>query len=85
MNSKLPPKYTILFLFLFISILNKGQISSSHGVQLYPALLANTDRALFISTLPSVVSGFSPSLTVDEKSDLESYRWYLDIGNYILC
>jgi len=85
MNSKLPPKYTILFLLLFISITNKGQISSSNDVELYPASLATTDKALPISTLPSVESDLTSTPTADDQSDLESYKWYLDIGDYILC
>jgi hypothetical protein len=85
MNSKLPPKYTILFLLLFISIANKGQISSSNDVELYPASLATTGKAYFISTLPSIVSDYSSTPKLDASSDLESYKWYLDIKGYIHC
>jgi len=83
MNSKLPPKYTILFLLLFISIENKGQISSNNDVELYPALEATTGEAYFISTLPQIVSEDQAVLQQSKISELESYKWYLDIVGYI--
>ncbi|ALM48540.1 hypothetical protein AMR72_06285 [Flavobacterium psychrophilum] len=55
MNSKLPPKYTILFLLLFILNSNKGECALK-SAELYPALLATTGEAYFISTPSSFVS-----------------------------
>lgn len=58
MNSKLPPKYTILFLLLFILNTNKGECAL-YSAELYPAISAATGEALFISTPTSIVSDVS--------------------------
>jgi hypothetical protein len=81
MNSKLPPKYTILFLLLFISISNKGETALNKSAELYPAQTATTGEAYFISTNHS-------SIVTDARfkmgsSGLESYQWYADIVRYI--
>jgi hypothetical protein len=80
MNSKLPPKYTILFLLLFISISNKGETALNNSAKLYPAVTANTGEAYFISTHSSVVSDYQFDVVT---SVLESYQWYTDIEHYI--
>lgn len=58
MNSKLPPKYTILFLLLFILNTNKGECALL-SAELCPAISATTGEALFISTPTSIVSDLS--------------------------
>ena len=79
MNSKLPPKYTILFLLLFILNSNKGECASVDA-ELYPAITAATGEAYFISTPTSVVTG---DHSKTNASVLESYQWYTDIVVYI--
>ncbi|PZR21999.1 MAG: hypothetical protein DI539_06490 [Flavobacterium psychrophilum] len=76
MNSKLPPKYTILFLLLFISITNKGGTALFSSVQLCPANTATTGEAFVVSASTSIVAG-------DFSSVLESYQWYAGIVRYI--
>jgi hypothetical protein len=80
MNSKLPPKYTFLFLLLFISISNKGETALYGSAKLYPATTATTGEAYFISTPTSVVTG---DHSKTNASVLESYQWYTDIVVYI--
>jgi hypothetical protein len=76
MNSKLPPKYTFLFLLLFIVTTNKGECALSKNAELYPAIKAMTGRAIFIYTPPSVVAGNAfKVVTTNAKPNLESYRW----------
>lgn len=79
MNSKLPPKYTFLFLLLFTSISNKGEIALNMSAKLCPATLATTGEAYFVSTPSSVVSDSTQTVA----SVLESYQWYTDIVSYI--
>lgn len=79
MNSKLPPKYTILFLLLFISISNKGE-TALRSAELYPAQEAYMGKAYPISTHTSSFSGNHFTMAI---SDLESYQWYIDIEHYI--
>lgn len=76
MNSKLPPKYTILFLLLFISISNKGGMALFKSIELYPANTAATGEAFFVPASTSIVA-------VGSSSVLESYQWYADIVRYI--
>lgn len=66
MNSKLPPKYTILFLLLFILNTNKGECALL-SAELYPAISATTGEAYFISTPTSNVSD-SCVITSDNAS-----------------
>ncbi len=81
MNSKLPPKYTILFLLLFTSISNRGEIALNDSAKLYPAGTATTGEAFFVSAFhSSFVSDDPVKLT---SSVLESYQWYADIVAYI--
>lgn len=79
MNSKLPPKYTILFLLLFISISNKGK-TALYSAELYPANMANTGEAYVVSTPSSIVADYHFNMAT---SVLESYQWYTDIEHYI--
>ena len=81
MNSKLPPKYTILFLLLFTSISNRGEIAFSQDAELYPAGTATTGEAFFVSTCHS--SFVSDDTLKVFSSGLESYQWYADIVTYI--
>lgn len=81
MNSKLPPKYTILFLLLFTSISNTGEIAFSKDAELYPANTATTGEAFIVSAFHS--SFVSDGLTRTSSSGLESYQWYADIVTYI--
>ena len=83
MISKLPPKYTFLFLLLFILIANKGEYALSNSAQFYFAsteIVSTTDFILFPS---SAVSDDHANLKLGEVSDLESYQWYTDINSYI--
>jgi len=80
MNSKLPPKYTILFLLLFISISNKGE-TALKGAELYPAQTATAGEAFCISTPHSTI--VSDNCFKTGSSALESYQWYADIVRYI--
>lgn len=79
MNSKLPPKYTILFLLLFISISNKGETALT-GAELYPAETATAGEAFYISTPHSTIVSDD---RYTGSSALESYQWYTDIVRYI--
>ena len=80
MNSKLPPKYTILFLLLFISISNKVETASNNDAQLYLANTADTGKAFVVSTPTSILAD---SYSSGNTSVLESYQWYADIVRYI--
>lgn len=70
MNSKLPPKYTILFLLLFISISNKVETALFDGAQLYLAHRANTGKAFVVSAPTSILAD---NYSVENVSVLESY------------
>lgn len=84
MNSKLPPKYTILFSSLFIVNTNKGGNAPESGAaELCPAtIMASTGKARFVSTLSSVSYA---SVSIPVYAHLESSKWYLDIAGYIQC
>lgn len=79
MNSKLPPKYTCLFLLLFILNTNKGECAQTKCAKLYSAVTVISSKAFFVYTPPSIVS--DTILTIDKmavKSDLESYQWFMN-------
>lgn len=71
MNSKLPPKYTILFLLLFIFNANKGGCA----VVSQRAPIHSVNFLSDVISIPShfVISGSGCKGTV---SGLESYQWY---------
>ena len=80
MNSKLPPKYTFLFLLLFISISNKVETMRFDNAQLYLATIADTGKAFAVSAPTSILTD---NYSVKNTSVLESYQWYADIVRYI--
>lgn len=82
MNSKLPPKYTILFLPLFVSNTNKGENALYKSAKLYPASMATTDKAYFVSTLPSIVTDMLSFFRM-AFSGLESNEIVSGYCNYI--
>lgn len=85
MNSKLPPKYTFLFLLLFILNANKGESALSKSAKPCSTQSGISSRADFVSIPPSVVSDFSSTLLkmVDMNSDQESYQWCKNMGFHI--
>lgn len=76
MNSKLPPKYTILFLLLFIFNANKGGCAVSLSTPIHSANLQGD-----LNSIPSlfVISGSGYKSTV---RGLESYQWYTGTAKY---
>lgn len=82
MNSKLPPKYTILFLLLFISISNKVETQPCNKAQLYLANMASTGKAFVVSAPTSILAD---SYSLESASVLESYQWYADMVSHICC
>lgn len=82
MNSKLPPKYTILFLLLFILNTNKGECALL-SAELYPAISATTGEALFISTPTSIVSDSSVIISYNGSIGFRVLSIASDIVRYI--
>ena len=76
MNSKLPPKYTILFLSLFIFKANKGGCAVIESTPLHSANPQGD-----VNSIPSlfVISGSGCKSAV---SGLESYQWYTGTAKY---
>lgn len=84
MNSKLPPKYTILFLLLFILFSNKGEPAPLKSAKLYSAIKVIPSKAFSVYTPPSFVSEKSCAIyKIAIESDLESYRWFMNMGFHI--
>jgi len=73
MNSKLPPKCTILFLLLFISISNKVETALFDSARLYLASTADTGKAFVVSAPTSILADH---YSFGNASVLESYQWY---------
>lgn len=82
MNSKLPPKYTILFLLLFISISNKVETLPCDKAELYLANTATAGKAFVVSAPTSILAD---KHSVKNASVLESYQWYADMVSHICC
>lgn len=84
MNSKLPPKYTFLFLLLFVLYTNKGEPAQSKSAKLYSAITVITSKAFIVYTPPSIVSDVTKTINkIDFKSDVESYQWLMNMGLHI--
>lgn len=84
MNSKLPPKYTFLFLLLFILNANKGESALPKSVKLCSAITVISSEAFSVYTPPSIVSVTTyPIDKIDVNSDLESYQWFMNMGLHI--
>lgn len=84
MNSKLPPKYTFLFLLLFVFYTNKGEPAPSESAKLYSAVTVISSKAFSVYSPPSIVSDNAYTIvSIDVNSGLESYQWFMNMGVHI--